>query len=87
MLAPEKPFPNGLVDYISAYFYLLNEGIPREQNIIAGDSSGGNLTIVTLLYLSKHYALIDRMPMAAIALSPWLDFDQLYSIFRFESTI
>jgi acetyl esterase/lipase len=54
-LAPEKPFPNGLRDAISAYLWLIEpeDGkAPRHDPrsiVLAGDSAGGNLVIALLL--------------------------------------
>jgi len=39
-LAPEHPFPAGLKDCLTAYRWLLEQGIPAEKIIVAGDSAG-----------------------------------------------
>lgn len=69
-LAPEHPFPAGLDDCISAYRYLLEQGIEARQIGIVGDSAGGALVIATLLALSQR-----GLPMAGcgVALSSWAD--------------
>jgi monoterpene epsilon-lactone hydrolase len=69
-LAPEFPFPEGLEDCICTYKWLLQNGIPASQIVVAGDSAGGNLTLALLL------ALRDRdvpLPAGAVALSPATD--------------
>jgi monoterpene epsilon-lactone hydrolase len=69
-LAPEYPFPACLEDALLAYRWLLDQGIPPDQIIIAGDSAGGGLTLSTLL------AIRDRKlprPGCAYMLSPLLD--------------
>lgn len=50
-LAPEHPFPQGLDDCVAAYLSLLAEGHAPGGIAIAGDSSGGNLALATLLSL------------------------------------
>ncbi|KAJ5749093.1 uncharacterized protein N7511_010789 [Penicillium nucicola] len=54
-LAPQNPFPAGLVDALTAYLSLihpppgsLHEPIPANKIILAGDSAGGNLALVLL---------------------------------------
>jgi epsilon-lactone hydrolase len=69
-LAPEHPFPEGLNDSISAYQYLLAEGIEPSNIIFAGDSGGGNLVFSTMLALKEKKL---PLPCAAVALSPWTD--------------
>ncbi len=80
-LAPEYPFPTPLEDCVTAYRWLLQQGIPAHNIFIAGDSAGGNLTITTLMQLRDDG---DPLPAAAAALSPVTDFvDKLR---RFEET-
>lgn len=69
-LAPEFPFPAGLQDCVEAYTWLLSQGIPSQNIMIAGSSAGGGLAMSTLLLLrNKRIAL----PAAAILLCPWVD--------------
>lgn len=68
--APEYPYPYALNDAIHAYEYLLNQGIDPEDIVIAGDSAGGNLTLVTLLEIRDRKL---PMPAAGVCLSPWTD--------------
>jgi acetyl esterase/lipase len=69
-LAPEHPFPAGLEDALRAYRWLLGRGIPPEELVLAGDSSGGGLVLSMLLTLKKEDA---AMPGAAVLFCPWLD--------------
>ena len=69
-LAPEHPFPAALDDSITAYQWLLSNGIMAENIIIAGSSAGGGLTVATLLKL-KELSL--PLPAGAVLLSPWTD--------------
>lgn len=70
-LAPEHPFPAALVDALTAYQWLIQQGnFKPSQIIIAGDSAGGGLTLATLLALKQYQ---QPLPAAAICLSPWTD--------------
>jgi acetyl esterase/lipase len=71
-LAPEHPFPAALDDCTAAYRALLDKGIPAKSIIVAGDSAGGNLTLVTTLKL-KELGL--EQPAALICLSPATDME------------
>jgi acetyl esterase/lipase len=66
-LAPEHPFPAAVEDATAVYEWLCNGG---EAGIVAGDSAGGGLAVMTNL-VAKQRGL--RLPMATIALSPWPD--------------
>lgn len=69
-LAPEHRFPAQMEDCVKGYDWLLNQGLKPENIIIAGDSAGGNLTLITLLKLKD-----DRKPLpaGAICLAPATD--------------
>ena len=69
-LAPEYPFPACLEDSILAYRWLLDQGIPPGDIVIAGDSAGGGLTLSTLLAIKDKKL---PMPACAYMLSPLLD--------------
>jgi acetyl esterase/lipase len=73
-LAPEHRFPAGLEDCIASHEWMRANGPagakPATATFIAGDSAGGNLTLVTLL------ALRDRklpLPAGGISISPTTD--------------
>lgn len=70
-LAPEHPYPAGLEDILTAYRWLLAQGVTSERIVIAGESAGGGLTLSALLAL-RDQAL--PLPAAGIALSPLTDF-------------
>ncbi|KAL5339173.1 Alpha/Beta hydrolase protein [Aspergillus crustosus] len=90
-LAPQNPFPAALVDALAAYLYLvspppgsLHAPYPPNKIIIAGDSAGGNLSLVllqTLLTLHRtsttvtfHGTPVPISPPAGTAVSsPWCD--------------
>jgi len=67
---PNWHYPAPLVDAVSAYRALLEQGYQPQNIVIAGDSAGGNLTLVTLLHLRDHGL---PMPAAAVLISPWSD--------------
>ncbi|KAG7004272.1 hypothetical protein G7Y79_00026g058560 [Physcia stellaris] len=65
-------FPAALQDGITAYQYLLNQGIPSSDIIISGDSAGANLALALLRCLSENGGSLP-LPFAALLWSPWLD--------------
>ena len=69
-LAPENPHPAAVLDAVTAYRWLLQQGVPPESIVVGGDSAGGGLTFATLLKLK---ALGEKLPAAAFAISPWVD--------------
>ena len=69
-LAPERPFPAGLLDARAAYRYLLAQGYPPQRIVVGGESSGGNLALALLLTLRDEGM---QMPAGAVLLSPWTD--------------
>lgn len=71
-LAPEHPFPAALDDCVAAYRWLLQTGHAPHHIVIAGDSSGGNLTLTTLMVLREAG---DPLPAAAVCLSPMTDLE------------
>jgi monoterpene epsilon-lactone hydrolase len=69
-LAPEYPFPAALEDSMTAYRWLLAQGVTPSHIVFVGDSAGGGLGLATLIALrDKGIAL----PAAVVALSPWTD--------------
>jgi epsilon-lactone hydrolase len=69
-LAPEFPFPAGLLDAISVYEDLLERGVPAHRLFVAGDSGGGGLTTSLLLDSMAHHL---PRPAGAILFSPEVD--------------
>jgi monoterpene epsilon-lactone hydrolase len=69
-LAPEHPFPAAVEDGVAVYRGLLGLGIPATKIVLAGDSSGGGLALVTMT--SVRDANIS-LPVAAALFSPWTD--------------
>jgi acetyl esterase/lipase len=69
-LAPEHPLPAACEDACAAYRALLAGGVDPSHVILAGDSAGGNLVLVTLLALR---AAGDPLPAGAVLICPWVD--------------
>lgn len=72
-LAPEHPFPAAIVDAVSAYRSLLDQGIPAAKIIISGDSAGGGLTIATAVKLKAEGL---PQPAGLFVISPWANLHQ-----------
>ena len=70
-LAPEHPYPAAPDDCLAVYQGLLDMGHPASQISIAGDSAGGNLTLVTALR-ARDQGL--PLPAALVCFSPVTDF-------------
>jgi acetyl esterase/lipase len=66
-LAPEHPYPASLEDAVTAYTWLLAQGISPGQLAVAGDSAGGNLALALLIHLRDHH---QPAPAAAVCFSP-----------------
>ncbi len=69
-LAPEHCYPAPVEDALTAYQWLLSNGIQPEDIVIAGDSAGGGLTLALLIALRDNAF---HMPACAVCLSPWTD--------------
>ena len=69
-LAPEYPFPAGVDDCLEAYRWLLAQGHSAARIVIAGDSAGGNLALVTAMRIRD-----DGLPApgCVVMLSPATD--------------
>lgn len=69
-LAPEHPFPAAMEDTLTAYRWLLGQGIPPARIVIVGESAGGGLCLASLLAIRDERL---PLPAAGVALSPWTD--------------
>ena len=69
-LAPEHPFPAATDDCFAVYRWLVGQGFGQRPLVIAGDSAGGSLTLVTLM--RARDAML-AMPDCAVLLSPSTD--------------
>ncbi|MHA1914633.1 MAG: alpha/beta hydrolase [Promethearchaeota archaeon] len=66
-LAPEHPYPAALEASVNAYQWVLSKGYEPKNVVIAGDSAGANLTLVTLLKLRDDGV---PLPLGAVVISP-----------------
>lgn len=75
---PCSTFPAALQGAVIAYKTLLNLCIPASQNVISGDSAGGNLALELLRYIVDEKYLLPT-PGGVVLWSPWgdlaVDFD------------
>lgn len=69
---PEVPIPGSVADCLTAYRHLLDEGIPAEKIVFAGDSAGGYLSFATALRAREEGL---PLPAGIVAASPLLDID------------
>jgi monoterpene epsilon-lactone hydrolase len=69
-LAPEHPFPAALEDALNAYEWLLEQNTAPEAVTLAGDSSGGGLSMSLLLALRERGL---PLPGSVILLCPGVD--------------
>lgn len=69
-LAPEHPYPAAIEDAVAAYRGLLDEGVPPQDVVFAGESAGGGVVAATLVAL---LAADLPQPAAAYVISPWVD--------------
>ena len=71
-MAPEFPFPAGVLDAADVYQGLLDRGIDADHLMVAGDSGGGGLATSLISYL--HNQGMPR-PAALALFSPEIDLD------------
>jgi len=71
-LAPEHPHPAAVDDAVTAYRWLLSQGVSPARLVVAGDSAGGGLTVATLVALRDAGLPV---PAAGVCLSPWVDLE------------
>jgi len=83
-LAPEHPYPAAVEDSVKVYWWLLSTGFRPENILIAGESAGGGLCLATLLALKERKI---RMPVAAVAISPWADLTCSSDSFRTKNKV
>ncbi|MBR5410006.1 MAG: alpha/beta hydrolase [Clostridia bacterium] len=68
--APEALYPAALEDTMKVWKWMLDQGIKEENVMVIGDSAGGHLSVNLMMKLRE---LGQKMPKAAILMSPWLD--------------
>jgi epsilon-lactone hydrolase len=70
--APEHVHPAPVDDAVTAYKWLLDQGIAPQHIALTGDSAGGALAVTTLLRARERNL---PMPAATMPLSPWVDME------------
>ncbi len=69
-LAPEHPFPSGLVDLQNIYDWLVQSTPPTTRISLVGDSAGAGLG---LAFLTSCFNRNTPLPACAALMSPWAD--------------
>jgi acetyl esterase/lipase len=69
-LAPEDPHPAPLEDAVTAYRWLLDEGVQPGHVVLAGESAGGGLCTAAAIKLRDDG---EPLPAAIVPISPWYD--------------
>jgi acetyl esterase/lipase len=69
-LAPEHRYPAALDDALTAYGWMLGQGLAPGNVAFAGDSAGGNLVLAAMLALRERRL---PLPVSAVLMSPWTD--------------
>lgn len=69
-LAPEHSYPAPVEDALTAYHWLLTQGITPDDIVIAGDSAGGGLALALLVVIRDNGT---PLPRCTVCLSPWTD--------------
>jgi epsilon-lactone hydrolase len=70
--APEHVHPAPVDDAVTAYRWLLDQGIAPGHIALTGDSAGGALAVTTLQRARERNL---PMPAATMPLSPWVDLE------------
>jgi epsilon-lactone hydrolase len=73
-LAPEHPFPGAVDDSLSAYRFLLANGVQPSAITIAGDSAGGGLVVAAMIAIRDSGL---AQPACGWAISPWVDMEAI----------
>jgi monoterpene epsilon-lactone hydrolase len=69
-LAPEHPFPAAHEDVLTAWRFLLNQGISAARIAVGGDSAGAGLALGLIGRLRDGH---EELPACAWLVSPWTD--------------
>ncbi|MEV0266536.1 alpha/beta hydrolase [Streptomyces sp. NPDC050617] len=71
-LAPDAVFPAAVDDSVTAYRWLLAQGVAPQNVVVAGDSAGGAMAVSSLV-AARDLGL--ELPAASIAISPWANLE------------
>ena len=70
-LAPAHPCPAAIEDVVAVYRSLVEDGIPADRILLAGESAGATLVLSAVLVLKEAG---DAMPAGVVSVSPITDF-------------
>lgn len=65
-------FPAALQDAVTAYQYLLDQGVPSKQIVVSGDSAGASLVVSLMRHIVRSNGTLPDLS-AALLFSPWLN--------------
>lgn len=82
-LAPEHTNPAAIEDVVTVYKALLAQGQNPKKLVIAGDSAGGGLSLITAIAI-RDAGL--PLPAALVLLSPWVDLSLSGSTMKTHAT-
>jgi acetyl esterase/lipase len=82
-LAPQNPYPCGLIDVVSGYLHLLTN-YRASSIVMIGDSAGGGLMSAALFVLRD---MVLPMPAGMVGLSPWVDLSHSFPSFHENNLI
>ena len=69
-LGPEHPHPAAVLDAVTAYRFVLDQGIAPSKIALAGDSAGGGLMLAALLAIRDQDL---PLPSCGAGISSWTD--------------
>ncbi len=69
-LAPENPFPAAVEDALTAWRWMVQQGLSPQSCVFAGSSAGGGLAVSAMVALRDAG---DPLPACGILFSPWTD--------------
>jgi epsilon-lactone hydrolase len=69
-MTPEHPHPAQIEDAMASYRFMLEQGTDPQKLVVAGDSAGGHLALMTLIEARKAGL---PQPALGLCLCPWTD--------------
>jgi epsilon-lactone hydrolase len=69
-LAPEAPYPAALDDAVTAYRWLLAEGVTAKQVVVVGDSGGVGFALSVVARIRDEQL---DLPAGLVGFCPWVD--------------
>ncbi len=69
-LSPENAFPAAIEDTITAYRWLIRQGVSKSRIVLVGDAAGAGLVLAAIAALKGQG---DPLPAAGVCVSAWTD--------------